>query len=109
MQADARLQEIHFGDWEGQAWDNILRSEIDAMAADTMRYAPPNGESAQQLMQRVTSCLHDIARQPQQRIAVVAHGGSIRATLTSLAGVALTDALKWQIEYGAVIGAKLPD
>ena len=27
---DERLQEIDFGDWEGQAWDDIPRQEINA-------------------------------------------------------------------------------
>ena len=55
LRSDARLMEKHFGAWEGKAWDDIARSEIDAWAADVMGYAPPGGESAQQVMQRVQS------------------------------------------------------
>lgn len=108
VRTDARLQEMHFGDWEGRTWDDIPRNEIDAWAADTLLYAPPNGESAQQMMRRVASFLHDIAHLPQQHIAIVAHGGSIRAMLATVANIVLADTLAWQIEYGAVIGAKLP-
>ncbi|MDO9012895.1 MAG: alpha-ribazole phosphatase family protein [Gallionella sp.] len=106
VQTDLRLMEKHFGAWEGRAWDDIERTEIDAWAADVMGYAPPCGESAQQLMQRVQALLRDLAQLPRQNIALVAHGGTIRAILAQLACVPLTNTLNWKIDYGAVIGVK---
>ena len=106
LRGDARLMEKHFGKWEGKPWDDIARSEIDAWAADVMGYAPPGGESAQQLMQRVGALLREVAQQPQQNIAVIAHGGSIRAMLALIAAVPLENTLKWKIEYGAVISVR---
>ena len=106
LRSDARLLEKNFGAWEGKAWDDIARSEIDAWAADVMSYAPPGGESAQQLMQRVQMLLREVAQLPQRNIALVAHGGSIRALLALMAEVPLADTLDWQIEYGAVIGVR---
>ncbi|MFA6969816.1 MAG: alpha-ribazole phosphatase [Gallionella sp.] len=106
QQTDTRLMEKHFGEWEGKSWDHIERSEIDAWAADIMDYAPGGGESAQQVMRRVQAFLHTLAQLPQRNIALVAHGGSIRAILAQLAGIPLTDTLNWKIEYGAVIAAR---
>jgi alpha-ribazole phosphatase len=106
LRSDARLMEKHFGAWEGKYWDDIPRHEIDAWAANVMDYAPPGGESAQQLMQRVQRFMDDLAQLPQQHIALVAHGGSIRALLALLAGVPLTDTLNWAMEYGAVVCAR---
>jgi alpha-ribazole phosphatase len=103
LRSDARLMEKHFGTWEGQAWDDIARDEINDWAAAIMGYAPPGGESAQQLMQRVHSFMHDLAQLPQQHIALVAHGGSIRAMLAQIADVPLVNTLDWKMEYGAVI------
>lgn len=100
---DARLMEKHFGAWEGKKWDDIMRSEIDAWTADVMGYAPPGGESAMEVMQRVQTFMLDLVQQPRQCIAVVAHGGSIRAMLASMANIPLTHTLSWQMEYGAVI------
>ncbi|OGT17335.1 MAG: alpha-ribazole phosphatase [Gallionellales bacterium RIFOXYB12_FULL_54_9] len=100
---DARLMEKNFGSWEGREWDEIPRDEIDAWAADIMGYTPVGGESAQQLMQRVQAFLQDLAQRPQQHIALVAHGGSIRAILAKIADVPLTNTLNWQIDYGAVV------
>ncbi len=103
---DARLLEKHFGSWEGLAWDDIPRGEIDDWAKNVMNHAPPDGESAQQLMQRVREFLSDLKKLPQQNIALVAHGGSIRAILAQLADIPLTDTLHWEIDYGAVIAVK---
>lgn len=103
LRNDARLMEKHFGAWEGKAWDDIARDEIDAWAADVMGYAPEGGESAQQVMQRVQTFLRDLTRLPQQHIALVAHGGTIRALLAQIADVPLVKTLDWKMEYGAVV------
>lgn len=103
LRSDARLMEKHFGAWEGKYWDDIPRHEIDAWAADVMNYAPPDGESAGQLMQRVKEFMDDLAQLPQQHIALIAHGGSLRAMLALIAGIPLADTLNWAMEYGAVV------
>ena len=106
LRSDARLMEKHFGAWEGKAWNDIARSEIDAWAADIMDYALEDGESAQQVLQRVQNFMRDLAQLPQQNIGLVAHGGSIRAILAVIAEVPLVDTLGWKMEYGAVIGVR---
>lgn len=103
LHSDARLMEKHFGTWEGKAWDAIPRAELDAWASDIMGHAPPDGESARQLEQRVRYFLDDVTNLPQRSIAVVAHGGSIRAVLALLAGTPLSGLLNAQISCGAVI------
>ncbi len=107
VQVDARLMEKHFGAWEGRAWNDISRCEIDAWTADIMGYAQEGGESAQQLMQRVQDFMHDLVKLPQRNIALITHGGIIRAMLAQFANIPLTDTLNWQIEYGAVTGVKV--
>lgn len=106
LRSEARLMEKHFGTWEGKAWDDIARGEIDAWADDFMGYAPEGGESARQMLQRAQSLLRDIAQLPQKNIALVAHAGSIRAILATMGAAALEDILKWEIGYGAVIGVR---
>lgn len=107
VEVDARLMEKHFGAWEGRAWNDIASIEIDAWAADIMGYAPKGGESAQQVLLRVKTFMQDITRLPQRNIALVTHGGTIRAILALLADIPLTDTLEWEIDYGAVIGMRL--
>lgn len=36
LHSDERLLEKHFGAWEGRAWNDIPRGEIDAWAADVI-------------------------------------------------------------------------
>ncbi|KAF0204976.1 MAG: fructose-2 [Gallionellaceae bacterium] len=106
LRSDVRLREKNFGAWEGKAWNDIARSEIDAWADDFMGYAAQGGESAQQVMQRVQSLLSEVAQLPQENIALVAHAGSIRAMLAVMGEVALADILQWEVGYGAVIGVR---
>lgn len=103
---DARLMEMHFGDWEGRSWNEISHHEIDAWAADTLHYRRRGGESASQMMQRVREVLEELAWLPQRHLVLVGHGGTIRAILAALSNVSLADTLRWQIDYGAVIQLK---
>lgn len=107
LRSDARLMEMHFGSWEGRAWNDIARSDIEAWSADLPGFAPPAGESAQHMLVRVQDVLHEVGQLPQRHIALVAHGGSIRAMLALLAGIPLAQALQWQIECGAVIAVRM--
>jgi alpha-ribazole phosphatase len=106
LRSDARLMEKHFGAWEGRAWNSIERAEIDAWAADVLGYAPPQGESAQQVLDRTAGLLRDVAQLPQRHIGLVAHAGSIRAMLAGMGGVPLASILGWEVGYGAVIGIR---
>lgn len=107
LRLEARLMEKHFGIWEGLAWDDIPRRQIDDWATDIMAYAPPGGESAQQLMQRVGEWLRELENQPEATIALVTHAGVIRAILSQLANIPLAHTLHWQIDYGAVIAVRI--
>jgi alpha-ribazole phosphatase len=80
LTTEDRLQEIYFGDWEGKAWNDIPRHEIDAWAADVAAYVPPGGESVRQLRERVLSWLNEIEASTESCI-VVTHAGVIRVLL----------------------------
>lgn len=95
---DARLQEMHFGAWEGQPWDEIPRAEIDAWAADVAGYAPPGGESPRQLQQRV---LGFVATLPVAEAVLVTHAGVIRVLQAAQSGSSLEEALACRPAYGS--------
>lgn len=107
LREEARLMEMHFGAWEGRAWDSIARAELDAWAADLMDYAPPGGESARQLMGRTAALLRDLAHLPHAHVAIVAHAGAVRALLAHLAGIPLAATLSWDLSYGAVLCVRI--
>jgi broad specificity phosphatase PhoE len=74
---DARLQEIHQGDWQTR-----LRSEIETLYPELFQrwerepwqVTPPGGEHLSQVQGRVYQAVDDIlARHPGKRIGLVAH------------------------------------
>jgi alpha-ribazole phosphatase len=74
---DLRLQEMNFGQWEGQRWDDIGAATIDAWVADFAHHRPGGGESVGQFMQRVASAW-DEPRAPSGTLWIT-HAGVIRA------------------------------
>ena len=54
---DARLREMDFGRWEGQTWDAIGKSAIDAWVAAFATHAPGGGESLAHMLHRVAAAL----------------------------------------------------
>jgi alpha-ribazole phosphatase len=75
---DIRLQELDFGTWELCAWDDIPRVEIDAWAQALTCYRPGNGESLQQMAERILDFLQAIYQTGESEIVLVTHAGCMR-------------------------------
>ena len=58
----AELVEFDFGRWEGRAWDDIARTDIDAWTADFAHYRPGGGDNLAAMLERVSNAL-GVARQ----------------------------------------------
>ncbi|MCH4089724.1 histidine phosphatase family protein [Acetobacter sp.] len=76
LRLDERLKEISFGDWELCAWDSIPRAALDAWAADLSGFSPPQGESGQELIARVTAFWNEAST--GEACAILSHGGPLR-------------------------------
>jgi alpha-ribazole phosphatase len=100
---DSRLMELNFGDWELRAWDDIPRDIFDAWGHDYANKAPPNGETFSQLQQRGIHFLEEmLAKHAAEHIAVVSHGGMIRALLAHVLNMELKGLFRFTIDYGSV-------
>ncbi len=100
---DERLKELHFGDWELRAWDDIPRDIFDAWAHDYANKAPPNGETFSQLQQRGIHFLAEmLAKHANEHIAIISHGGMIRALLAHVLNMELKGLFRFTIDYGSV-------
>ena len=78
LHLDARLREIHQGEWEGlhfdeiharyhQAWEQRKNAPLDV--------APPGGETVGEVRQRVLEVIREIInRHPGETIVIVSHG-----------------------------------
>ena len=83
------LAEIHFGEWDGKYWQQIEKQAIDEWYDNFAYFAPDNGESLQQLFNRVESWLDKVAvEQGQSDVPVLAigHAGWINAANMIAAG-----------------------
>lgn len=80
------LREWGIGHWEDQPYD-VLRDKhkfFDAIAED-LDYAPPEGESINQVCSRMIGALEEIrARHAGESLALVGHGAALAITLANL-------------------------
>ncbi len=101
LHTDDRLVEMDFAGWENEPWSAIPRAEIDAWAADPLRYRPGGGESVEMVLRRVRRAWTGIASSEANTL-VITHAGPIRCLLHIGRGVPLLDAIQAGIPYGAV-------
>ena len=76
---DLRLQEMDFGDWEGQRWDAIGPAALDAWVADFAQHRPGGGESVQAFMGRVAAVWDETWDETHADTVWITHAGVIRA------------------------------
>jgi len=110
VQEDVRLKELHFGDWEMQPWDSIPRELFDVWAHDYAHLSPPNGESFTQLYERTKMFTEEVSgRLPGKNVAVVTHGGVIRAMLADALNMPLKGLFRLVIDHASVTQITLSD
>ncbi|MGY6635178.1 MAG: alpha-ribazole phosphatase family protein [Alkalilacustris sp.] len=85
LRLDARLIEMDFGRWEGVAWSDIPRSELDAWAADLLHARPHGGETVAELAARAMAVLKALEQGPRPVLAVT-HAGILKAVRATLDG-----------------------
>jgi len=89
---DVRLQEIHFGEWELQSWDEIYAKTGDAMMGmvqNPSHWRPPGGETTYELRDRVLQWYCELP--DTGHIVAICHGGPIAALLGTLRGLPVSD------------------
>lgn len=100
---DDRLKELHFGDWEMLAWDDIPRDTFDQWAQNYASLAPPNGETFAQLQQRGVAFVEEaLQRHTDQHVLVVTHGGMIRALIAHVLNMQLKGLFRLHIDYASL-------
>jgi alpha-ribazole phosphatase len=88
---DARLVEMHFGEWEMRAWADIPRAEVDAWMNDLAAHRPGGGESLIEMAQRIRSFHDDLRQRKQEHAVVVCHAGTIRLLRACRPDLSLAD------------------
>ncbi|MBK5722404.1 alpha-ribazole phosphatase [Dysgonomonas sp. Marseille-P4677] len=99
-----RLKELHFGDWEMKEWDKIDMSEWEK---DWINNPAPNGESFQQMYERVASFLDEIKKENYSSVVVFAHGGVINCFKVYFGETDLKGAFDKLAGYGEILKFEL--
>jgi alpha-ribazole phosphatase len=102
FKTDERLYEVDFGLWEGKTWDAIDPKVLAPWLQDYVHVCPPQGESMLQMNERVLHFWRELRQQPDQRIALVTHGGVIRLILAAVNNTPLASCFDIQVAYGSV-------
>ena len=80
----AALKELGFGRWEGLTWSDIPRQQMDIWADDIVNANPYNGESLQQVADRVWHWWSSIKDEDMEACVLVAHSGVIKVLVSLL-------------------------
>ena len=100
------LRELDFGDFEGRRYDDIARTHPQLFAAwmnepASVRF--PGGESYADLRSRARAAARAIRhRHPDQVVAVVSHGGVIRAILADALEIPAAAIFGLDQSYGGI-------
>lgn len=101
-----QLREIDFGGWEGKTHDEIQREWkglLDEWENEPSKIRIPRGESIKDLAERIRSTIKKIvSNHPDQRVAVITHGGPIRIILIDALGLGLDDWWKTIASNGGI-------
>lgn len=107
--ADSRIQEMDFGDWEMQKWDNLPIDSFQTWMNAFVSTTVPNGENFMDLYNRTANFLNHLLETHEktdsiqsETIFVFAHAGSIRTMLSYCLGLPYENTFRFGMEYGAV-------
>ncbi|ALP52886.1 alpha-ribazole phosphatase [Candidatus Tenderia electrophaga] len=108
---DERLQEMHFGAWEGLPAADIMAHTPDALARfwnDPEQHSAPGGEPLALFRARVLEAWGDITRQyAGERLLLVTHGGVIRVLLSHVQNRPLGKLLEIEVRHGALLSLRI--
>lgn len=110
--ADPRLREINLGAWQGRQWDDIHRSEPEQLARwgeDWLTCAPPDGETAMQLYNRVAEWYDELQQADNLPTLIVAHTGSLAALACRLHRRSPQHLFDYSFEHCAPLQLHQPD
>ena len=104
VQSVPELREMNFGLWEGMSYQEIQANypgQLNAWCKDPLSAKPPDGELVSEMAVRVFEAMKSIVTANENRqVAVVCHGGPIRAFVAMLLGMNLQD--NWRIRQDNV-------
>jgi len=108
LRLDSRLAEGSFGSWEGLTRTEVLNlGSRDAALLDRWEsepsFAPPGGESIENVQKRTVELAEELKREfSGSSLALVSHGGPIKALLAAVLAVPLLAARRLFLDPGTI-------
>ncbi|WP_209122537.1 histidine phosphatase family protein [Alkalihalobacillus sp. BA299] len=104
VKKDSSLREIHFGDWEGQTYEQLKGDPLyREWLNNPYEVVPPNGEAFLHFRSRILESWNNIVTDAidhsVSQLVVVSHGGPIRFILSYYASIK-KDFWEWNVAYG---------
>jgi alpha-ribazole phosphatase len=93
------FKELNYGDWEGLKWIDIDAPCSNLFMYENSKHKPPNGESFNMLKVRVVEQLESLLKAPEDKLAIVCHGGVIRSILSYFLKIPLERTRAFHIHY----------
>ena len=103
---DRDLQELHFGEWDGQSAAALMQTDEQALGlfwANPYSFTPPQGEPVLGFSQRVLAAVTRLQQaHAGERVLVVCHGGVMKLLLAQARGLPREQLLNIQVVNGAL-------
>lgn len=99
------LREIDLGQWEGKSFSYIKKfypEEFKARGENIAAFVTPDGESFNQLKERVIPAFENIKENSTGNVIIVAHAGVNRVILSNILAISMVDMFNINQDYGSV-------
>ena len=109
------LREKSFGAWEGMTFAEVethYPQRFAELFTNDGSFAPPEGESDRQLLQRVAAAvdrLRETHGRDRGNLLLVAHGGSLCAAIVRLLGLSAASMWRFRLDNGGLSAVTLYD
>jgi broad specificity phosphatase PhoE len=106
VEPEPRLRDQQMGNWQGQRWDELLRSDgerVRAFFASFAEIATPQGESLGQAVERALAWWTELAPSVAGKtLAVVAAGSILSGFTAAMLGMRLSRCISLHLPHGGV-------
>ena len=92
VEVDTRIREMHFGEWEGQAYDQIFTYNLEHWQnwlKNPVACPLPSQEDIEEFKKRIASFWEYLLSIKENNILVVGHGGSIQGIICYASGLGM--------------------
>ena len=106
VESDARLREMHYGEWDGKTQEEIVEEDEEAwqgLIKPSADFRPPGGESLSEVRERVHAAyLELVAMHPDEEAVLVTHGNAIGMLLSALLDLSYASSWRFRLDNTGV-------